>query len=523
MNPLDQAGGLVFSEANLKVTAATGWDGSRATFSYPSTGKYYWEATCISRATGAAVGILGTSAVIVGDVANAATGYVYNSGDGQKYNNGSASAYGATWGANDIIGIAWDADAGSLSFYKNGTSQGTAFTGLSGTFSPAIGVNGSDSMAANFGQRPFSYTPPAGFVSLCTTNLPNPTILQGDDYFNILLWTGNATNPRTISGLGFEPDMTWYKSRSGAGAPAIYDDVRGYGAGKMLCTNQASAEGVDDPYTDTDYGFLTQNSDGIVLNSGNVSGTWVNNNTTTYVGWNWKASGTSVSNTAGSITSTVSANTTAGFSVVTFSTNASSGGATIGHGLGVAPSMILMKARNQTYSWDVYHVSLGANYRMILNSSAAISASSSDYWNSTTPTSSVFSINQGFYGTGVNTVAYCFSEVAGYSSFGSYTGNGGSDGPFVYTGFKPRFIMVKGYSSAGNAWEMIDTARSPYNAVNALLRANSSGAEQTSGPYPDILSNGFKARSANGYFNDSGVSYIYMAFAENPFKNALAR
>jgi hypothetical protein len=120
-------------------------------------------------------------------------------------------------------------------------------------------------------------------------------------------------------------------------------------------------------------------------------------------------------------------------------------------------------------------------------------------------------------------VAYCFSEVAGYSKFGSYTGNGGSDGPFVYTGFKPRFIMVKGYSSAGNAWEMIDTAISPYNAVNALLRANSSGAEQTSGPYPDILSNGFKARSANGYFNDSGVSYIYMAFAESPFKYANAR
>jgi hypothetical protein len=171
MNPLDQAGGLVFSEANLRVTAATGWDGSRATFSLPSTGKYYWEATCISRSTGATVGILSTSAVITGDLGAAATGYVYNSGDGNKYNNGSSASYGATWAANDIIGIAWDADAGSLVFYKNNTSQGTAWTGLSGTFSPAIGVNGSDSMVANFGQRPFAYTPPTGFVALNTFNL----------------------------------------------------------------------------------------------------------------------------------------------------------------------------------------------------------------------------------------------------------------------------------------------------------------------------------------------------------------
>ena len=178
-NPLDQAGGLLFSEGNLKVTANTGWDGSRATFSYPSTGKWYWEALCVSRSTGASVGILSTSAVITGDLGAASTGYIYNSGDGAKYNNGSSASYGSAWGTNDLIGIAWDADTGTLSFYKNGVSQGTAYSGLTGQFSPAIGVNGSDSMQANFGNRPFAYTAPSGFKALCTQNLPEPTVKDG--------------------------------------------------------------------------------------------------------------------------------------------------------------------------------------------------------------------------------------------------------------------------------------------------------------------------------------------------------
>lgn len=517
MNPLDQAGGLLVTDGNLKVTANTGWDGARATFSLPSTGKYYWETTCISRSTGATVGILSTTAVITGDLGAAATGYVYNSGDGQKYNNGSASAYGATWGTNDVIGIAWDADAGSLVFYKNGTSQGTAWTGLSGTFSPAIGVNGSDSMAANFGQRPFAYTPPTGYVALNTFNLPTPTIgatasSQANKYFDATLYTGNGTSQSVVNAGGFQPDLVWIKMRSGAAGNELFDSARG--ANIVLFSNATNAE--------SNSGTMSAfNSNGFtpVYQASDVS---TNNNGSTFVGWQWKANGSGSSNTAGSITSTVSANTTSGFSVVTYTGNGVDG-ATVGHGLGVTPKMIIIKARGAAVNWTVYNSVLGNTAGLHINTTGG-SDTNSGFFNNTSPSSTTFTLGSG---STVNTnggtyVAYCWSEIAGFSKFGSYTGNGSTDGPFIATGFKPRYIMIK-RTDAAQSWWITDTARNPYNTCNLDLFANLSNAEENNGYNLDLLSNGVKIRTSTNDRNASGGTYIYMAFAENPFKYSLAR
>jgi hypothetical protein len=514
MNPNDQAGGLVFADGNLKVTAATGWDGSRATFSLPSTGKYYWEATCISRATGAGVGVLSTSAVITGDLGAAATGYIYNSGDGNKYNNNSGSAYGATWGTNDIIGIAWNADAGTLSFYKNGTSQGNAYTSLSGTFSPAIGVNGSDSMAANFGQRPFSYTPPTGFVALNTQNLPTPTISNGAVHMDVALQTGTGADAAFPMPNGMAPDFAWLKSRSNATNQVTTNRLTTNG--QTIYTNTTGAEIFN---ASLYFGGNDMRMQPYFADAGQ--------NGQTYVLWGWKAGGgTGVTNTSGSITSTVSANPTAGFSIVLYTGTGAN--ATIGHGLGVAPKMIIVFNRSGGYNHAVYNSNIGATNYLYLDTTSASSVASS-LWNNTTPTSSVFSIGtSGAVNNGNGYVAYCFAEVAGYSAFGSYTGNGSTDGTFVYTGFRPRFILIKESTPNARGWRIFDTSRNTYNQAGLTLSPNSSDAEDSgSGLYNqmDILSNGFKLRAGTNSepTNESGATYIYACFAENPFKYSLAR
>jgi len=364
---------------------------------------------------------------------------------------------------------------------------------------------------ANFGQRPFAYTAPSGFKALCTQNLPTPTIgatstTQANDYFNPVLYTGTGST-RTVTGVGFQPDFLWIKERSEARDHALFDAVRG--AGKYLFSNTTDAE---DTATSMMSAFT---SDGFTVGASS----YTNANTQTYVSWNWKAGGTGVTNTAGTITSTVSANTTAGFSVVTWTYNSSGG--TIGHGLGVAPSMIIQKIRDTAgYNWDVYHVSVGATKRLSINTTAAEQTFTGP-WNNTTPTSTVFSSGASWYPSGDKVVSYCFAAVPGYSAFGSYTGNGSTDGPFVFTNFRPRFVMIKISSSTGN-WVIIDTARGTYNAIGPRLYADLSDAEYTADRY-DILSNGFKIRTTSGESNSSGGTYIYMALAENPFKYSLGR
>jgi hypothetical protein len=308
----------------------------------------------------------------------------------------------------------------------------------------------------------------------------------------------------------------WGKSRSAATNNLVFDAIRG--TTKFLITNSTDAEAT------ASQTLTAFNSDGFSLGTT----TTLNNSGATYVAWNWKANGAGSSNTAGSVTSTVSVNTTSGFSIATWTNPGSNQNITVGHGLGVAPSMIIVKQRNTaTASWPVWHIGLtggasNSTYRLYLDLTNA-QATATNVWGSAAPTSSVFGIGVGVQcDAGSTMVAYSFAAISGYSAFGSYTGNGSTDGPFIYTGFRPEFVMIKASSSTGD-WVMEDTARSPYNVSTNYLVANASTAEQT-GQLVDFLSNGFKIRVAvSSAMNGSGTTYVYAAFAENPFKNALAR
>ena len=321
-------------------------------------------------------------------------------------------------------------------------------------------------------------------------------------HFNTKLYTGNATNPTTISGIGFQPDWVWTKLRSGGTeAHRLCDAVRG--ATKDLFSNATDAEA-----TNT-IGLKSFNADGYVI--GNSNG--YNLNTGTFVSWNWKANGAGSANTDGSINTTAtSVNTTAGFSISKYTGTGSN--ATVGHGLGVAPNMVLVKSLSGGGDWTSYHSVLGNTKYMRLNSNIAAGTQSS-YWNDTSPTSTVFSIGTAgdVNSNGTTYIAYCFAEKKGFSKFGSYTGNGSADGTFIYTGFKPAWVMTKASSAAGQSWHMQDNKRDGFNYDNKRLFAESSSSESSTSRM-DLLSNGFKYRDGDG--NGSGITYIYLAFAEQP-------
>jgi hypothetical protein len=532
LNPLDYAIRVTntFSNGNLDVSIPydIGYTNAQSTFAV-SSGKWYCEVTP-TNINGAMIGICDAS-LITNTQKNWSNAYWWGYfQNGSKYNNNASSAYGSSFTTNDVIGIALDMDTGAVTFYKNGTSQGVAFnTNISGRTIQISLNNGSggatQTYSINFGQRPFAYTAPSGFQALCTQNLPTPTIgattaTQAGKYFNPVLYTGNGST-NAITGVGFAPDLVWIKSRSAAYNNRLYDQLRG--VQNVLQSNSTAAEASDGT------GLTAFGSDGFTLGS-SVS---QNENTTSFVSWNWKANGTGSSNTSGSITSTVSANTTSGFSVVTWTAPASTGTHTVGHGLGVAPSMIIAKSRSGGtggLGWSVYFTTLGNSAGLALNTTAA-SFSSANYWGSSNPTSTVFSLNDAASASGYdnntgNMVAYCFAPIAGYSAFGSYTGNGSADGPFVYCGFQPAFVMTKATSTTGG-WGIYDNKRlASYNqASGAVLVANSANAEYSDTSYTpvDFLSNGFKIRNVGGEDNTSGATFIFMAFAQNPFKTSLAR
>jgi len=332
------------------------------------------------------------------------------------------------------------------------------------------------------------------------------TIKKPSDYFNTVLYTGNGST-QSITGVGFQPDWVWTKNRTTNYNHHSFDIIRT--ATKSLSSNLSDAENtLINTLTSFDSdGFSIGSDDNINLNSNN------------YASWNWLASNTTASNTDGSITSTVSANTTSGFSIVTYTGNATAG-ATVGHGLGVAPKMYMVKRRDAGgASWCVYHVSTGNTGALFLNDTASTSVSST-YWNDTSPTSNVFSLggtNQAVNASGGTYIAYCFADVKGFSKFGSYTGNGSTDGTFCFTGFKPAFVLIKNSSNAGLMWNIRDNKRDTFNPNDTVLYPNSNEVENTHGDNDvDWLSNGFKMRSANGHTNASGNTYIYMAFAEEP-------
>lgn len=506
-----------YADGNLKATFSSNVAYQTAYGTIPVfSGKYYWEVTVGAVGSGTLIGI--SQAVYINDTSTLDKIY---SNTGSISGGGSGSSYTT----NDVIGVALDIGGGTVTFYKNNTSQGSASLGslpASGWTPYAYGYNGSV-VIGNFGQQPFVYTPPSGYKALNTYNLPDSTIVAGNKYMDVALWTGtNSTGNLTVSSLNFKPDLVWSKIRNNTFNHQLTDSNRG--VNKTLISNSTAAEDT----TNISGAIASFNSNGFTANAGSSDNWYWNYLNGTYAGWAWQAGqGTTSSNTSGSITSTVSVNPTAGFSIVTYTGTGAN--ATVGHGLGVAPSMVIVKNRTTGGSgnWLVYHTSIGAGNYLQLNTTIA-STSDSQVWNSTAPTSSVFSL--GTSGTsnnsGTNFVAYCWSEIAGFSKFGSYIGNSSTDGPFVYTGFRPRFILIK-CTSSGYDWVIYDTATATYNVISNNLWANLSNAEYSSTASTallvDTLSNGFKIRGTNTEVNNNGLTYVYAAFAENPFKNSLAR
>jgi len=522
LNPLDTNGANTFTNGNLNITVTNGETNVAVGTIGVSSGKWYWEVTPTSGTNGM-IGISNVDAAITSSSWASANGWAYHSLNGNKFHNSSNSAYGASYTTNDVIGVALDVDAGTLVFYKNGSSQGTAYSsGIYGkTIVPMVGngANGeAQGYAVNFGQRPFAYTAPSGFKAFCTQNLPTPTIgatatTRADRHFTTNLWAGNngsqtiTNNIDTTNGGG----LIWFKGRNLAISHFVVNSNSGYT--KFLAANTTAAEDTYDfGFTPSTTGFSFNNSSGSVNQSGY-----------NYVAWQWKANGAGSLNNAGSIQSTVSASTTAGFSIVSYTGTGSN--ATVGHGLSVAPSFIIVKVRSTAgYDWRCFHTSLGATQYIDLQSTAA-AATASTIWQNTAPTSTLFSIGtNGSVNANTQTIiAYCFAPVAGYSAFGSYLANANADGPFIYTGFRPAFVLIKRSSVGGAPWSIVDAKRNTYNAVTLELDANSSDAEFSAGSGMDFVSNGFKLRDSAYFNSDNGNTFIYAAFAEFPFKFSLAR
>jgi hypothetical protein len=543
LNPLRGTTGTL-SNGNLQYTGIVG-DATRAATIGVSSGKWYAEFN-VNSALGATV----TMGIAVYDQNAAGTsnasqsrGYFYT---GQKYSNGSLAAYGNSFTNGDIIGVALDLDAGKVWFSKNGVFQASgdpvagtnaAYTdlGTTSTWFVSVQSGGSAGSSAsaflNAGQRAFAYTAPSGFKCLVSTNLPVTNGIgasastQASDYFNTILWTGDSTSSRALTGVGFQPDIVWIKTRSTTYDHNVFDVVRGTGNTKVLTPNATYQEGYQgSTFT---YGAVSAfNADGFTVVPGTSPTNALNQSGQTFVSWNWKANGAGVANTAGTIPSTVSANTTSGCSVLTYTGNGISG-ATIGHGLGVAPSFYIVKNRGSAAKdWECYHISLGNTNRIRLNV-ASIADTGGTMWANTSPTSTVFSVGtDADVNASANTyVAYCFAPINGFSAFGSYTGNGSATlGPFIYTGFRPAYVLIKRSAGGAADWVVFDDARNTSNLTTQILIPNTAGAEVTGvGTVLDLVSNGFLPRNAGTEVNASGSTYIYAAFAEFPFKYSRAR
>jgi hypothetical protein len=529
LNPLTSTSGT-YSQGNLRFVGPSAYRRSNGSIAV-STGKWYWEVTLgngpvtprISTSQWNAFGFGLSTAFGSTTNMNAVTDALVLQDNGYYKNfSGSNTDGGTAFSSGDVLSIAVDLDANTFTFRRNntqivtGTIGGTAGRELVPVIISYDGQYGV--MDCNFGQRPFAYTAPSGFKALCTANLPAPVVTKPSTVMDVKLYTGNGST-QTISGLGFSPDFLWFKARSIAYSHALYDTVRGYT--KSLVSNSTVAEG-------TEAGGLSAfNSDGFSLNGENTVYGSTNTNGQTYVAWAWDAGSSTVTNTQGSISSQVRANASAGFSIVTYTgTRTSAGNDTIGHGLNAQPALVISKDRDNATPWIAQHISLGSDQYLQLNTTGSASNSVSVGAGSLPkPTSSVF---YGSWLSGLNTngakfVAYCFAPVAGYANAFSFTGNGSSDGPMVWLGFRPRLILLKRTDST-SYWHMYDTARNTYNVADANLWANGSDAEISNSAYNfDLLSNGFKVRTSDAARNASGGTYVGFAWAESPFQYARAR
>ena len=515
MNRLDSNIGSNLTNGNLDAAGSSNWSAGHARGTIGLTsGKWYWEVTRTggSGAT-AQIGFANKAASLTETYATLPANswtFFFNNGTEILRPSGGGTGYfsGSAMGVDDTVGIALDMDNKTAVFYKNGTAGASIDLSATSTSStdnidelfPWVGVYNSN-VTFNGGQRPFAFSAPTNHKPLCTALLPTPTVPDGSDYFETVLWTGDGTNNRKIT-TPFGPDFVWAKFRNENFSHGLYDTVRG--DDKRLVSNSSDAEGTVS---------LGMESDGFVV-EGSSS---FNDNNDSFVAWVWEAASSTVSNTDGSVTTSVRANSSAGFSIVKFTVPSGSDLKSYGHGLNAEPSIIFTKRTDGSGNWQVFTNATGSNQVLTLNSTAAASsASSSNYATS----SSTFSLKNGHYtDTGWEVIAYCISPVAGYSAVGSYVGNGSSsDGPFVFTGMRPRWIMIKKTSGTGD-WEIFDTSRDIDNIAHNVLLANDSAAEiNLSSRELDILSNGFKIRSTASNVNTSSGTYIYAAFAENPFQ-----
>jgi len=535
-----------YSEGNLKVEDNAGHTVAVGTIPMTS-GKWYWEVYCIRTSFSGSdeYGMFDPSLNIPSSTgstpADVGTGGYFYSGNGWTKANGSYVANPGSQdsvGAGDIIAFAYDVSAGTLKIYVNNSLQKTLTVAAQESYVPSVAnSHGSYSVdyIGNFGQDSsfagnktaqgnqdgndigdFYYTPPTGFLALCTKNLPDVAVVPSE-HFNTVLYSGNGST-QSITGVGFQPDFIWQKRRDGVDSHVLTDVIRG--TDKSLYSDRTDVEASPDPVSISAF-----NSDGFTLGANGKT----NGSSETVVAWNWKANGSGSSNTAGSINSTVSVNVDAGFSIVSYTGDG--GTATVGHGLSKAPEMILLKTRDTDQFWVVYHANNTANPETDYLRLNTTNATTDDtYWNDTAPTSSVFSLKSG---NAVNKnndkfIAYCFHSVDGYSKVGSYAGNSNTDGTFVYTGFKPKMVMWKNTEASAN-WFIMDSERNEGgnagNPIRSYLHPNSTAAENwvgTSGIL-DFTSNGFKYRASNNSSYNFDYDYIYIAFAETPFKYSNAR
>ena len=541
-NELSNYDNNTLSGGGLKVTgtgSAHNWQQVRGNMGV-NTGKWYFEIRCnsISATEGWIAGIHEIFARDTdgywwynGSYSAANFGYAYGVQDNnqRRTNQGSDDAFSSDVTAGKVVGIRMNLDDNEILISVDGVDKGKMYDIQSGiTYAPAVNIYTSSSATLNCGQDStfggeesaggnsdsngigdFAYAVPSGYLALCSKNLPVqnvPSIIRPQKHFDCITYTGNNSS-RSITGLEFQPDVVWAKNRTGSNSNVFYDSVRG--ATKELLPNTTGVEQTEST------GLTSFDSNG--FSCGNNGG--INGNGGSYVAWCWKAGGSSVSNTDGTITAQVSANQEAGFSVMTWTGTGYVSGKTIGHGLGKAPKMIWAKRRNiSTDNWAIYFNDGTTKVSWFFNTSAAINPAQSEYWPANDPTSSVFYIGTDSAVNGsasMEYVGYAWAEIPGYSKIGRYVGNGASRGTFIFLGFRPAWIMIRSLNSAN--WNIFDTTRDEYNVTQKRLRANSSDTEVSqAATYIDILSNGFQMRNTDAEFNTNNVSYIYMAFADEP-------
>jgi hypothetical protein len=558
LNPLYATAQAVFAEGNLKVNFTDGTFNSAGSTISTGSMKFYAEVLISASNVTNAEAVIGVvDADKFGwnsDNYNPSTG---SNGVGYFCNNGAISngygtdGSGATLGVGDILGIACDGVAGSVEFYKNGSSQGsvtvTAGLAYNVAMTDTSRFTNNATFVCNFGQDSsfagnktsgsenaqdangigdfYDVVPSGGYLALCTANLPEPTIganslTQADDHFNTVLYTSDnigANGTQNVTGVGFKPDWVWLKNRtSDSTSHTLYDSNRGTGRHNSPDSN-TSEVGLNSAF-----GYLgTFGNDGYTLRGGSTNANYVNQSTNAYASWNWKSNGGITSPlTDGSINTTVQVNATAGFSIMTFVSD-NQNGTTLAHGLGVAPAWFIIKDRDEDNAFYHYHKGLGSGKFTSWGAGSlgtGAPEASTTVWGNTDPTSTLITVGIGnmSFDNGHNIVAYAFAEVESYSRFGTYTGNGLADGTFVYTGFRPAFLMIKRTDTA-SPWVIFDNKRDGFNVNNDQLVANATTAEAdgASNTFLDILSNGFKLRNTANDKNASGGTYIYMAFGDS--------